>query len=96
VPANDGVSETLSPLNILTGKPNPDYNNMKIEFGTYVQIYEPSTFATNTLLSPTTGAVALTTTGNTQGDYYFSFLVTGRRLSRHQWTVVPMIDAAIA
>jgi hypothetical protein len=61
-----------------------------------VQIYEPTTFATNTLRSRTTGAIALTATGNVQGDFHFLSLVTGRRISRHQWTVVPMTDAAIS
>jgi hypothetical protein len=67
---------------------------MRLEFGSYVQIFEPTTFATNTLRSRTTGAITVTTTGNTQGDYHFMSLLTGRRLSRHQWTAVPMSDAA--
>ena len=29
-PALDGVSDTLSPLNIMTGKPHPNYHQMKI------------------------------------------------------------------
>jgi hypothetical protein len=95
LPAEDGVSDTLSPNAILTGKADPDYNNMRVEFGSYVQIYEPATFATNTLRSRTTGAIALTATGNTQGDYYFLSLITGRRVSRHQWTQVPVTEAAI-
>jgi Reverse transcriptase (RNA-dependent DNA polymerase)/Zinc knuckle len=95
LPAEDGVSTTLSPNTIMTGKSNPDYNNMRVEFGSYVQIYEPTTFATNTLRSRTTGAIALTATGNAQGDYYFMSLVSGRRLSRHEWTPVPITDAAI-
>jgi hypothetical protein len=32
-PAQNGVSNTLSPLSIMTGRPTPDYNCMKIEFG---------------------------------------------------------------
>jgi hypothetical protein len=96
LPDDNGVSGTLSPLTIMTGKPNPDFNKMRIEFGSYVQIFEPTTYATNTLRSRTTGAIALTATGNTQGDYYFMSLITGRRLSRHQWTAVPMTYSAIA
>jgi hypothetical protein len=45
----DRVSDTLSPNTIMTGKPTPDYNLMAFEFGLYVQIYKPTTFATNTL-----------------------------------------------
>jgi hypothetical protein len=79
----------------MTGKPNPDFHNIKIEFGLYEQIFEPTTFSTNTLRSRTTGAIALTATGNAQGDYFFMSFITGRRLSRHQWTAVPMTDDAI-
>jgi hypothetical protein len=96
LPADDGLSDTLSPHTIMTGKPNPDYNDLKLEFGAYVQVFEPTTFSTNTLRSRTTGAVALTHTGNAQGDYYFLSLVSGNRLSRHQWTSLPMTDSAIA
>jgi hypothetical protein len=95
LPANDGLSEHLSPLSIMTGKSNPDFNHMRIEFGSYAQIFEPTTFASNTLRSRTTGAIALTATGKAQGDFHFMSLITGRRLSRHQWTPVPMTDAAI-
>jgi hypothetical protein len=96
LPATDGLSDTMSPTTILTGKPNPNYNHLLLEFGTYVQIFEPTTFATNTLRSRTTGAITLNHTGNTQGDYHFMSLITGKRLSRHQWTVLPISDATIA
>jgi hypothetical protein len=55
LPADDGVSDILSPNTIMTGKPNPDYNLMALEFGSYVQIYKPTTFSSNKLQSPTTG-----------------------------------------
>jgi hypothetical protein len=53
--ADDRVSDMLSPNMIMTGKPNPNYNLMQVEFGSYVQIYEPTIFAKNTLQSCTTG-----------------------------------------
>ena len=94
-PALDGVSDTLSPLTIMTGKPNPDFHNMKIEFGSYAQVFEEND-PTNTTKSRTTGAIALNPTGNAQGDYYFMSLNTGRRLARTQWTLLPMPDTVIA
>ena len=42
------------------------------------------------------GAIALSPTGNAQGDYNFLSLATGAKISRHQWTEVPITDAAIA
>jgi hypothetical protein len=89
LPADDGVSGMLSPNTIMTGKPNPNFNLMTLEFGSYIQFYEPTTFATNTLRSRTTGAITLTHTGNAQGDYLFMSLITGCCLSRHQWTALP-------
>jgi hypothetical protein len=57
-PALDGVSDTLSPLTIMTGKLNPDYHSMKVKFGTYVQVFEENT-PTNNNKSQTTGEIAL-------------------------------------
>ena len=38
LPADDGLSEFMSPQVIMTGRNNMDYNNLKIEFGSYAQI----------------------------------------------------------
>jgi hypothetical protein len=86
-PAHDGVSSTLSPRNIMTGR-NVDFNkHCKLEFGDYVQIHEEHD---NTMIPRTSGAIALRPTGNIQGGYFFYTLKTGRRVNRNHWTVVPM------
>jgi hypothetical protein len=72
-PAKNGVSEIMSPLTIMTGRPSPDYNDLRIEFGAYAQVFE-SNGPTNTVKNRTTGAIALTPTGNAQGGYYFMSL----------------------
>jgi hypothetical protein len=89
------VSDTLSPLTIMTGRPNLDYNDMKIEFGAYAQVYEDGG-PTNTVRARTTRAIALTPTSNAQGGYYFLSLTTGRKLSRQQWDELPMPNGVIA
>ncbi len=94
-PAENGVSSTMSPLTIMTGKPSPDYNNLKIEFGAYAQVYK-SNNPTNTMRARTTGAIALTPTGNAQGGYNFLSLTTGWKLARQQWEGLPMPDGVIA
>ena len=38
----------------------------------------------------TTGATALQPTGNAQGEYFFMRLTTGQRLSRHNFTLLPI------
>ena len=93
-PAAGGISNTLSPYTIMTGKPSLDYNLLRLEFGSYVQIFEDND-PTNTTKSRNTGAIALSHTGNLQGDYFFMSLDTGKRLSRHAWTVVPMPNIVI-
>jgi hypothetical protein len=35
----NGVSDTLSPLTIMTGRPTPEYNDIKIEYGAYAQVF---------------------------------------------------------
>ena len=88
-PSRNGVTNHISPLTIMTGMPLPDYNTMTLELGTYVQIYKPNNI-TNTTHTRETAAIALTPTGNAQGGYWFLSLVTGARLSRQQWDVLPM------
>lgn len=94
-PALDGISATLSPLTIMTGRPIPDYNTMKVEFGSYAHVFEDNK-PTNSYKARSTGAIALNPTGNDQGDVNFLSLTTWKVLLRAQWTVLPMPDAAIA
>jgi hypothetical protein len=94
-PAKNDVSDTLSPLTIMMRWPNPDYNDMKIEFGAYAQVFEAND-PMNTVKARTTGAIALTLTGNAQGGYYFLSLATVRKLSRQQWDALPMPAGVIA
>ncbi|MGL4398915.1 MAG: hypothetical protein ACRCXD_03525, partial [Luteolibacter sp.] len=89
-----GISSDLSPNTLVTGAPCPDYNSMRLEFGSYAQIFDDAT-PTNTIRSRCLGAIALHATGNAAGDYYFLSLASGRRVSRHQWTLLPLTDAAI-
>ena len=75
--ALDGVSDTLSPLTVMTGRPCPDYNTLKIEFGSYAQVFEDNN-PSNTTKARTTGAIALNPTGNAQGAHFFMSLTSGR------------------
>jgi acetolactate synthase regulatory subunit len=69
-PWTNGISTTLSPVSIVTGAAPPDFNTMRIEFGSYAQVFEDN-LITNTPRARTLGAIALNPTGNAQGDYYF-------------------------
>ena len=83
----NGISDTLSPREIVL-RQSLDYNkHCQLEFGTYVQTHEQHD---NGMGKRTTGAIALRPTGNAQGGHYFMSLTTGRRLARNNWTVLPM------
>ena len=69
-----GVSDTLSPRTIVTGKTLDHNRHCQYEFGEYVQTHEEHD---NTMLRRTVGALALRPTGNIQGGWYFLSLDTG-------------------
>jgi uncharacterized membrane protein YgcG len=90
-PHADGVSDTLSPRYLLTGKHLDYRKHVRLEFGSYVQTHEEHT---NDMLPRTIGAICLGPSGNEQGGHYFMSLMTGRRLLRDRWTELPMpLDA---
>ena len=94
-PWPNGISDTLSPSAIVTGHGRPDFNNMRIEFGAYAQVFDDNE-PTNTPQARSLGAIALDPTSNAQGAYNFLSLATGARISRHRWTELPIPDTAIA
>ena len=85
-PVEDGVSSQMRPGQIINGH-IPDYNlHCQLQFGTYVQVHNKGD---NSILSQTTGALALRPIGNDQGGYYFLSLNTSRRIAGRPWTPLP-------
>jgi len=91
-PAHNGISDTLSPRNIVTGQSVDYKRHCRIETGAYVQTHEEHD---NSMRPRTIGAIALRPTGNAQGGYYFLSLSTGRRIHRQHFTELPMPDDVI-
>jgi hypothetical protein len=92
-PALDGVSKSLSPSTLITGKPPVDFKNlMKAKFGDYAQVFLDTK---NDMTERTVGAIALYPTGNMQSSWYFINLTTGKRITGYQWTVLPITDDVI-
>ena len=87
IPANDGVSDRLSPRSIMVGSVLDYHRHCRLEFGSYVQVHEEHD---NTMATRTVGAIALRPTGNAQGGFYFMSLESGRKLNRNHWTELPM------
>lgn len=91
-PASGGVSNTLSPREILTGL-KIDYNrHCRFEYGEYVQTREEHD---NSMGSHTVGALVMRPTGNAQGSYYCFSLASGRIINRGQMTKLPMPQEVI-
>jgi hypothetical protein len=61
----------------------------------YVQVFDNNDLS-NTLKALSTGAIALTPTGNTKGNYFIMSLASSNRISRHSWIPLPMTDSNIA
>jgi hypothetical protein len=85
-PIAGGVSDTISPRTIMTGKSINYHRHCKIMFGSYAQVHEDHD---NSMQARTTGAIALRPTGNEQGGFYFMSLTTGRQLNRDHWHELP-------
>jgi Reverse transcriptase (RNA-dependent DNA polymerase) len=92
VPSNNGVSNTMSPRQIMTGTQLDYKHHCRIEYGAYAQMHEPHS---NNMESRTAGGIALRPSGNAQGGMYFMNLSTGKVVSRLHWTELPIPDDVI-
>jgi hypothetical protein len=73
-PWKNGISADLYPAAFVTGHPLPDFNKMRLEFDTYVQVLKDND-PTNTTHDRSMGAMALGRTLNAQqGGYNFMSL----------------------
>ena len=93
-PPKGGVSDTLSPRSIITGSQLDYRKHCRLPFGAYVQAHEDSN-PTNTQTARTIGAIALGPTGNLQGSYEFLNLRSGKKITRRNWTELPMPQEVI-
>ena len=93
-PPKGGVSGHISPRGIMTGTQFDYVKHSKLPFGSYVQAHEEPS-PTNTQAARTVGATCLGPTGNLQGSYKILNLRTGRLITRHTWTALPMPNKVI-
>ena len=94
-PELDGISEMLSPADIVEGISKINYHDLKLEFGAYCQVSEDIE-PTNTPNTRTTGAICLGPTEENDGKYLFMSLATGDVLTRGNFTELPLPNEAIA
>jgi hypothetical protein len=89
LPALNGITTLMSPLAIVTGKGNINFNKLTLKFGEYAQIFDDHS-PTNNTDARTIGGIAMSHLGSTDGGYDFVSLSTGECIQRKQWTKVPM------
>jgi hypothetical protein len=93
-PTKSGVSETLSPREIVMRHTLDFKKHCKAVFGSYCETHdEPA--PTNTMVSRSTPAIVLGLTGNLQGTYKFFNLETEKKIKCRQFTPYPMPDTVI-
>jgi hypothetical protein len=90
-PSSNGVSKTMSPANIIQGKPNPDMNHNRIVLGSYAMVYIGTK---NDMSRRSVPAIALNPS-NMHGGHYFMSLYTGKRLHSYEWDELPIDDEVI-
>jgi len=93
-PANSGVSETLSPHEIVYQHKLDFAKHCKSPFGMYCEVHDDPVL-TNTMVTRSTSSIVLGPTGNLQGTYKFLSLATGKKVKRHAFTPYPMPDSVI-
>jgi hypothetical protein len=91
-PNKNGISRTMSPSNIVEGKPNPDFNIKRIVYGSYAMVYIDTD---NTMNARSIPAIALEES-NENGGHFFMNLHTGCRIHSYEWTELPIDDDVIA
>ena len=94
VPNMNGISDSMSPITIVTGQQMVNYRDLKASYGAYAQVHESNDIANNTH-PRTVGAIALGISPNRSGYYEFMNLNTGKLLSRKRFTILPITDAVI-
>jgi len=67
-PNQSGISKSISPRRMVTGKDISNKRHCTLAFRSYTQVHEKHN---NDMAIQTTGAIALRPTGNTQGGHYF-------------------------
>ena len=94
VPSEASVSESLSPMELLTGR-SLDYNkHCKLALGSYCLVHEEP-LPRNSMRERATGAIAVGPTSTLQSAYRFLSLKSGHIITRREWTVMPVPPEAI-
>ena len=95
VPREAGASNTLSPMELLTGRTLDFNKHCKLAPGVYCLVHEEN-IPTNTMEERASGAIAIGPTTDMQGSYRFLSLKTGHIITRRSWNDTPVTPEAVA
>jgi hypothetical protein len=84
----DYIHPVTVPSGMILGDKKSDYNNLKLDFGQYCQVYDGTSNDQN---SRSVAAIALRPRNN-RGSYYFMSLRTGKRIHAKKWIELPVTD----
>ena len=84
-----GGNSNVSPRTLMTGMKLDYSKHCRFPLGSCVQVHDKPS-PTNSPTERTVGAIALGPTGNLQGGYKFLNLRTGKRITRRNWTHLPI------
>ena len=90
---SDAIAGNLSPRNIIDNLPHINYNDIKYEFGQYVQLHITQTI-TNTMHTRTIGAIVMGPR-DFRGRYNFLSLETGKEINGRVVAILPITQDVI-
>ena len=85
-PSAVGILGDYSPSNTIEGKLNPDFNQTRVNSGSYVIVYNRTT---NNMTNMSIPAIALRES-NVFDGHYFMPLKTGKRVHARKWSTLPI------
>ena len=88
------VSDRVSPRTIMTGQVLDAKRDLCLRVGQYVQTHEEDK-PRNSNAARTLAAICMGRTSNVQGGFKFLKLSTGEKITRFDWTPLPMPDTVI-
>ena len=91
---NSVTSEFISPAEAVYGRKANYKTDLALNFGDYCELHEFDE-VTNTMRPRTVAALALMSTGNAQGSWWFLKLNTGKTVRRDRWIEMRLTDEMI-
>ena len=91
--SKDEVGQGMTPRNIIDNLPHVDYNDLKYEFGQYVQLHIQEK-VTNTMKSRTIGAIVMGPR-DIRGRYNYMSLETGAQIDGRVVAELPLTEEVI-